>query len=240
MKEVRKMAEIMAELIGTMVLIIFGAGVVAGVTLKQSKGEGAGWIAISVGWGFAVALGVYVAGTVSDAHLNPAVTLGFAAIGQFPWAQVPGYIIGQLAGAFLGAVIVFLHYYPHWKATEDAGVKLGVFATGPAIRHLPANFLSELIGTAVLVFGLLAIGANTFSEGLNPIVVGLLIIAIGLSLGGTTGYAINPARDLGPRLAHALLPINKKGPSDWAYAWVPILGPFVGGIVGAVLYTLIF
>lgn len=223
------MAEIMAELIGTMVLIIFGAGVVAGVTLKQSKGEGAGWIAISVGWGFAVALGVYVAGTVSDAHLNPAVTLGFAAIGQFPWAQVPGYIIGQLAGAFLGAVIVFLHYYPHWKATEDAGVKLGVFATGPAIRHLPANF-----------FGLLAIGANTFSEGLNPIVVGLLIIAIGLSLGGTTGYAINPARDLGPRLAHALLPINKKGPSDWAYAWVPILGPFVGGIVGAVLYTLIF
>ncbi|GAF13306.1 glycerol uptake facilitator protein [Bacillus sp. JCM 19046] len=234
------MAEFVAELVGTMILIIFGAGVVAGVSLRQSKGEGAGWIAISLGWGFAVALGVYVSGTVSDAHLNPAVTLAFATIGEFPWAQVPGYIIGQLIGAFLGAVVVFLHYYPHWKNTPDPSTKLGVFATGPAIRHLTSNFFSEFIGTAVLIFGLLAIGANTFSDGLNPLIVGVLIAAIGLSLGGPTGYAINPARDLGPRLAHAILPIDKKGPSDWAYAWVPIFGPIAGGIVGAVLFTLVF
>lgn len=234
------MAEIIAELVGTMILIIFGAGVVAGVNLKRSNAEGAGWVAISLGWGFAVALGVYVSGTVSEAHLNPAVTIGFAAIGEFPWAQVPGYILGQIAGAFLGAVVVFLHYYPHWKVTDEQSTKLSVFATGPAIRHLPSNFISELIGTAVLVFGLLAIGANTFSDGLNPIIVGVLIIAIGLSLGGTTGYAINPARDLGPRIAHAILPINKKGPSDWAYSWVPILGPITGGVVGAFLFTLIF
>ncbi|WP_078394902.1 MIP/aquaporin family protein [Shouchella patagoniensis] len=234
------MAEIIAELVGTMILIIFGAGVVAGANLKRSNAEGAGWVAISLGWGFAVALGVYVSGTVSEAHLNPAVTIGFAAIGEFPWAQVPGYILGQIAGAFLGAVVVFLHYYPHWKVTDEPSTKLSVFATGPAIRHLPSNFISELIGTAVLVFGLLAIGANTFSDGLNPIIVGVLIIAIGLSLGGTTGYAINPARDLGPRIAHAILPINKKGPSDWAYSWVPILGPITGGVVGAFLFTLLF
>lgn len=234
------MAEIIAEMIGTMIIIIFGAGVVAGVNLRQSKAEGGGWVAVSLGWGFAVALGVYVSGTVSEAHLNPAVTLGFATIGEFPWAQVPGYIIGQLIGAFLGAVIVFLHYYPHWKQTPDPGTKLGVFATGPAIRHLPSNFVSEFIGTAVLIFGLLAIGANTFSDGLNPLIVGVLIAAIGLSLGGPTGYAINPARDLGPRIAHAILPIDKKGPSDWAYAWVPILGPIAGGIAGAILFTLVF
>ncbi|GAK03685.1 glycerol uptake facilitator protein [Geomicrobium sp. JCM 19037] len=234
------MLEIIAEFIGTMILIIFGAGVVAAVNLRGSKAEGAGWIAIALGWGFAVTLGVYVSGTVSDGHINPAVTLAFAAIGDFPWSQVPGYIIGQVAGAFVGAVIVFFHYYPHWKATPDPGTKLGVFATGPAIRHLPSNVGSEFIGTAVLVFGLLAIGANTFTEGLNPIAVGVLIAAIGLSLGGTTGYAINPARDLGPRLAHAILPIDKKGPSDWAYAWVPILGPIAGGIVGAFLFVLIF
>ncbi|EZH64689.1 glycerol transporter [Bacillaceae bacterium JMAK1] len=234
------MLEYVAEFVGTMILIIFGAGVVAAVSLKGSKAEGAGWIAISLGWGFAVALGVYVSGTISDAHLNPAVTLGFAAIGEFPWNQVPGYIIGQILGAITGAVVVFFHYYPHWKVTPDPATKLGVFATAPAIRHTPSNFIAEFIGTAVLVFGLLAIGANTFSEGLNPLVVGLLIIAIGLSLGGPTGYAINPARDLGPRIAHAILPIDKKGPSDWAYAWVPILGPIAGGIVGAILYTLMF
>ncbi|MED4127764.1 MULTISPECIES: MIP/aquaporin family protein [Shouchella] len=234
------MAEVIAEFVGTMILIIFGAGVIAAVNLKDSKAEGAGWLTIAVGWGFAVALGVYVSGTVSEAHLNPAVTIGFAAIGEFPWNQVPGYIIGQLLGAIAGAVVIFLHYYPHWKKTDDPGAKFSVFATAPAIKHTPSNFGSELIGTAVLVFGLLAIGANTFSEGLNPLVVGVLIIAIGLSLGGPTGYAINPARDLGPRIAHALLPINKKGPSDWAYAWIPILGPITGGVIGAFAYTMIF
>ncbi|WP_144560324.1 MIP/aquaporin family protein [Shouchella miscanthi] len=234
------MAEVIAEFVGTMILIIFGAGVIAAVNLKDSKAEGAGWLTIAVGWGFAVALGVYVSGTVSEAHLNPAVTIGFAAIGEFPWNQVPGYIIGQLLGAIAGAVVIFLHYYPHWKKTDDPGAKFSVFATAPAIKHTPSNFGSELIGTAVLVFGLLAIGANTFSEGLNPLVVGVLIIAIGLSLGGPTGYAINPARDFGPRIAHALLPINKKGPSDWAYAWIPILGPITGGVIGAFAYTMIF
>ncbi|AIC96432.1 MIP/aquaporin family protein [Shouchella lehensis] len=234
------MAEVIAEFVGTMILIIFGAGVIAAVNLKESKAEGAGWLTIAIGWGFAVALGVYVSGTVSEAHLNPAVTIGFAAIGEFPWSQVPGYIIGQLLGAIAGAVVIFLHYYPHWKKTDDPGAKFSVFATAPAIKHTPSNFGSELIGTAVLVFGLLAIGANTFSEGLNPLVVGVLIIAIGLSLGGPTGYAINPARDLGPRIAHALLPIHKKGPSDWAYAWVPILGPITGGVIGAFAYTMIF
>ncbi|MFB4213693.1 MIP/aquaporin family protein [Shouchella sp. 1P09AA] len=234
------MAEIIAEFVGTMILIIFGAGVIAAVNLKDSKAEGAGWMAIAVGWGFAVALGVYVSGTVSDAHLNPAVTIGFAAVGEFPWSQVPGYIIGQILGAITGAVIIFLHYYPHWKKTDDPDAKFSVFATSPAIKHTPSNFGAELIGTAVLVFGLLAIGANQFSEGLNPLVVGVLIIAIGLSLGGPTGYAINPARDLGPRIAHAILPIDKKGPSDWGYAWIPILGPIAGGVIGAIFFTMIF
>ncbi|WP_281176616.1 MIP/aquaporin family protein [Shouchella shacheensis] len=229
--------EMLAELVGTMILIIFGAGVVAGNVLKKTKSENMGWVGISFGWGFGVALGVYVSGTVSEGHLNPAVTLGFAAIGEFPWTKVLPYIIGQIAGAFLGAVTVYLHYLPHWKATEDPGAKLNTFATDPAIRHYPSNVISEAIGTAILLFGLLAIGANTFTEGLNPMIVGVLIIAIGLSLGGPTGYAINPARDLGPRLAHFLLPIHGKGTSDWKYAWVPIVGPIAGGVVGSFLYV---
>ncbi|MBB6448186.1 glycerol uptake facilitator protein [Geomicrobium halophilum] len=233
------MYEMLAEFIGTMILILFGAGVVGGNVLKHTKSEGMGWLAISFGWGFAVALGVYVSGTISEGHINPAVTLGFAAIGDFPWAQVPAYIIGQVAGAFTGAVIVYFHYLPHWKETQDQGAKLGTFATDPAIKHYPSNFLSEVIGTAALLFGLLGIGANTFTDGLDPIATGVLIVAIGLSLGGTTGYAINPARDFGPRLAHFLLPIHGKGPSNWEYAWVPILGPIVGGVLGAVLYALL-
>ncbi|GAF20934.1 LOW QUALITY PROTEIN: glycerol uptake facilitator protein [Bacillus sp. JCM 19047] len=233
------MAEVIAEFVGTMILIIFGAGVIAAVNLKDSKAEGAGWLTIAVGWGFAVALGVYVSGTVSEAHLNPAVTIGFAAIGEFPWNQVPGYIIGQLLGAIAGAVVIFLHYYPHWKKTDDPGAKFSVFATAPAIKHTPSNFGSELIGTAVLVFGLLAIGANTFSEGLNLLSWVYLLLS-GFLLGDLQGMAINPARDLGPRIAHALLPINKKGPSDWAYAWIPILGPITGGVIGAFAYTMIF
>lgn len=234
------MSEFLAELIGTMILIIFGGGVVGGVVLKKTKAEGAGWVVITIGWGLAVALGVYAVGNFSGAHLNPAVTLGFASIGEFPWADVPLYIAAQLIGAMIGAAIVFFNYLPHWKETEDQGAKLGVFATDPAIRSPFSNLISEMVGTFALVMGLLFIGANEFTEGLNPIIVGALIIAIGMSLGGATGYAINPARDLGPRIAHALLPIPGKGGSDWGYSWVPVLGPILGGIYGAVFYNAMF
>ena len=234
------MSEFVAELIGTMILIIFGGGVVAGVVLKKSKAEDAGWVVVTIGWGLAVAMGVYAVGNFTGAHINPAVTLGFAAAGEFPWAKVPLYISAQLIGGFIGGVIVFLNYLPHWKETKDQAAKLGVFATGPAVRSPFSNLISEIIGTFVLVMGLMFIGANEFTDGLNPLIVGALIIAIGMSLGGTTGYAINPARDLGPRIAHALLPIPGKGTSDWSYAWVPIVGPIIGGVYGALFYNAIF
>ncbi|MFD1032476.1 MULTISPECIES: MIP/aquaporin family protein [Caryophanaceae] len=234
------MTEFLAEVIGTMILIIFGAGVVAGVVLKDSKAENSGWIVITIAWGLAVTMGVYAVGSFSGAHLNPAVTLGFASIGELPWAKVPLYIAAQIIGAITGAAIVFFNYLPHWSRTEDETTKLAVFATIPAIRRPLSNLVSEIIGTTVLVMGLLFIGANEFTEGLNPLIVGALIIAIGMSLGGTTGYAINPARDLGPRIAHALLPIPGKGGSDWSYAWVPIVGPVFGGIYGAIFYKAIF
>ncbi|SFL52858.1 glycerol uptake facilitator protein [Gracilibacillus orientalis] len=234
------MSEFLAEIIGTMILIILGGGVIGGVVLKKSKAEGAGWIVISIGWGLGVAMGVYAVGSVSGAHLNPAVTIGFASIGEFPWAKVPMYLGAQLIGAFVGAVIVFFQYLPHWKETEDKGAKLGVFSTDPAVKSAPSNLVSEIIGTFVLVMGLLFIGANQFTEGLNPAIVGLLILAIGVSLGGTTGYAINPARDLGPRIAHAILPIIGKGDSNWKYAWIPVLGPIIGGVYGAVFYNTMF
>lgn len=234
------MSAFLGEVIGTMILIILGGGVVAGVVLKGSKAENGGWIVITMAWGLAVATGVYAVGGVSGAHLNPAVTVGMATIGEFPWADVPGYIIAQMIGAIIGATLVWLHYYPHWKATDDQGAKLAVFATGPAIRHTPANFFSEVFGTFVLVLGLLFIGANQFTEGLNPLIVGFLIVVIGLSLGGTTGYAINPARDLGPRIAHFLLPIAGKGSSDWKYAWIPVVGPIIGGGLGALFYAAAF
>ncbi|SDJ34803.1 MIP/aquaporin family protein [Salimicrobium halophilum] len=234
------MHEFLAELIGTMILIIFGGGVVAGVVLKDSKAEGTGWVLITLAWGLGVTMGVYAVGSVSGAHINPAVTLGFASIGEFPWAKVPMYISAQVIGAFLGGIIVFLNYLPHWRATEDKGAKLAVFSTDPAIRSPFSNLISEILGTFVLVMGLLFIGANDFTNGLNPAIVGLLIVAIGMSLGGTTGYAINPARDFGPRIAHALLPIPGKGGSDWSYAWVPVLGPIIGGIYGALFYNSLF
>lgn len=234
------MSEFLAEVVGTMILIIFGGGVVAGVVLKDSKAEGSGWIVITIAWGLAVTMGVYAVGSISGAHLNPAVTLGFASIGEFPWAKVPLYILAQMIGAIIGASIVFLNYLAHWRRTEDQSAKLAVFATGPAVRSPFSNLVSEIIGTAVLVMGLLFIGANQFTEGLNPLIVGALIIAIGMSLGGATGYAINPARDLGPRIAHALLPIPGKGSSDWSYAWVPVAGPVFGGIYGAVFYSAVF
>jgi glycerol uptake facilitator protein len=243
----------LAEAIGTMILVLLGDGVVANVLLSRAKGQNGGWIVITVGWGVAVAVAVYAVGRISGAHLNPAVTIGLAAIGSFPLADVPGYIVAQMAGAFAGAVLVWISYLPHWPATTDADAKLAVFATGPAIRQPAANFVTEVIGTAVLVFGVLAIAANAqtltrpgdvdlsfvFSRGLQPLLVGILVLGIGLSLGGPTGYAINPARDLGPRLAHAVLPIPGKRDSDWSYAWIPVIAPIVGGVLGAGLYFVI-
>jgi glycerol uptake facilitator protein len=230
----------LGEFFGTLLLILFGAGVGAGVLLKGSKSENAGWLAVCITWGLAVTLAIYAVGEFSGAHLNPAVTLGLAINGDFEWSMVLGYIMSQLAGAFVGAVLVWLHYLPHWKNTTDANAKLAVFATGPAIRNSFSNLFSETIATTVLIFGLLFIGVNEFTQGLKPLVVGLLIVAIGLALGGTTGFAINPARDLGPRIAHAILPIHGKGTSDWAYSWIPILGPILGSVLGAGLYGLVF
>ncbi len=228
------------EFIGTMLLILLGDGVVAGVVLKGSKAENAGWIVISIAWGLAVVMAIYAVGQISGAHLNPAVTLGLAAEGSFPWARVPGYLLAQLLGAIVGAKLVWLHYLPHWSRTPDQATKLAVFCTSPAIRSTWSNLLTEIIGTFVLVGGVLFIGANKFTDGLNPIVVGALVVSIGMSLGGTTGYAINPARDLGPRLAHALLPIAGKGGSDWGYAWIPVVGPLIGGLLGAAFYCAAF
>jgi glycerol uptake facilitator protein len=198
-------------------------------------------------------MAVYAVGRISGAHLNPAVTIGLAVIGSFSWADVPGYVIAQMVGAFVGAILVWLTYLPHWKLTADPATKLGVFATGPAVQNPAANFVAEVIGTAVLLFGILAIAANAqtlskpgdvdlsfvFSRGLQPLLVGVLVLGIGLSLGGPTGYAINPARDLAPRLAHAILPIPAKGSSDWSYSWIPVVAPIVGGILGAGAYFFI-
>ena len=234
------MTAFMGELIGTMLLIILGDGVVANVVLNKSKGQNSGWIVITAGWGFAVAMAVYAVGQVSGAHLNPAVTIGLALIGKFSWSQVAPYIVAQMIGAFLGAIIVYITYLPHWAATEDKGAKLAVFSTGPAIPNTPANLLTEIIGTFVLLLGILAIGTNQFTQGLNPFIVGVFIWAIGLSLGGPTGYAINPARDLGPRIAHALLPIPGKGDSDWGYSWIPVVGPIIGGALGALFFHFFF
>lgn len=231
--------QLLGEFIGTFVLVLLGDGVVAGVSLRKSKAEGSGWIAITLGWGLAVTLGVYASSFLSPAHLNPAVSVGMAIAGKFPWSSVIPYSIAQILGGLVGGIVVWIHYYPHWKETKDKDAILGTFATEPAIRNYSMNFISEVVGTAVLIFGLLAFTRGQFTQGLNPIAVGVLITAIGLSLGGTTGYAINPARDLGPRLAHAMLPIANKGGSDWAYSWVPILGPVVGAILGAICFDLI-
>ncbi|MGC4023434.1 MAG: MIP/aquaporin family protein [Cyclobacteriaceae bacterium] len=234
------MSPYIAEFVGTLLLILLGNGVVAGVILKKTKSENAGWFTIVAGWGLAVSLAIYAVGGISGAHLNPAVTLALAFLGNFPSDQVVGYITAQFAGAFAGAVLVWLFYFPHWKETIDADTKRDVFCTAPAIRHTFSNLLSEVVATAVLVFGILFIGANEFTQGLNPLVIGLLIVSIGLSLGGTTGFAINPARDLGPRIAHFVLPIHGKGNSDWSYAWIPVAGPIVGGLLGAWIYSSVF
>ena len=230
----------LAEFLGTFFLILIGGGVVAGVLLKNSKAYGAGWNTITVSWGLAVTFSIYAVGGISGAHINPAVTLGFAFVGEFPWQKVPGYILAQILGAFSGAFSVWIFYIPHWSKTDDKTAKLSVFATTPAIRSYLNNFVSEMMATAVLIFSLLYIGTTKFTEGLNPLVVGALILLIGLALGGTTGYAINPARDLGPRLAHAFLPIKGKGTSDWNYAFVPILGPILGSLLGASAYKILY
>ena len=234
----------LAELLGTALILLLGNGVVAGVVLKGTKNENSGWIVITLGWALAVTFGVYAAGKISGAHLNPAVTVALAATGQ--WSErftpqtLPLYISAQMLGAFLGASLVWLFYYPHFQLTEDTEAKRAVFCTAPAVRNTAFNFISEFLATFVLLFGLSAIGANQFADGLNPIVVGALILALGISLGGTTGYAMSPARDLSPRIAHAILPISGKGHSDWSYAWIPVVAPVLGGIAGAFTHQLLF
>jgi glycerol uptake facilitator protein len=227
-----------AEVIGTAILILLGDGVVAAVLLNHSKAQNSGWIVITWGWGMAVAMAVFAVGQFSGAHLNPAVTLGFAVMGNTEWSDVPKYLAGEFCGAFVGATLVWAAYSNHWRETEDPGLKLAVFCTAPAIRNTVANIITEIIGTFMLVFGVLAIVANkaTVASGLVPLLVGLLVLAIGLSLGGPTGYAINPARDLGPRIMHAILPIPGKGPSDWGYAWIPVVAPIIGGVLGGLAF----
>ena len=234
------MSVYLAEFLGTFFLILIGGGVVAGVLLKGSKAYASGWNTIVISWGLAVTFSIYAVGSISGAHINPAVTLGFAFVGDFPWQQVPGYVLSQILGAFTGGFLVWIFYIPHWSKTEDKSAKLSVFATTPAIRSYLNNFVSEMIATSVLVFSLFYIGTTEFTEGLNPLIVGALVMLIGFALGGTTGYAINPARDLGPRLAHALLPIRGKGSSDWNYSFVPILGPVLGCLLGASTYKILF
>ena len=231
---------------------VFVAELVANVKLSKTAGNNGGWIVITTGWGIAVAIAVYSVRRISGGHVNPAVTLGLASIGELEAGLVPTYLTGQVIGGFIGAILVWLTYKPHWEVTSEAEDKLSCFSTGPAIPWTSWNFFAEFIGTAVLVFGALAIGANAgelsegppdlakaFSTGLNPLLIGLLVFGIGLSLGGPTGYAINPARDLSPRLAHQILPIAGKGDSNWSYAWIPVVGPILGGIAGAFLFQLL-
>ena len=241
------MSPFLAELLGTAILIVLGNGVVANVVLHRTKGYGSGWLVITTGWAFAVTIAVYSVNAVSGAHLNPAVTIALAAIGTFPWAKVPLYIAAQIAGGFLGAVIVWVAYMPHFDATPDPESKLAVFSTTPAIRRRGANLVAEIIGGFALVFALLAVlspgnfvPGSDLAKGIGPLLVGVIVWAIGLSLGGPTGYAINPARDLGPRLAHAVLPIAGKGSSDWGYAWIPIAGPSAGGVLAALTYRMMW
>lgn len=223
------------ELLGTLVLILLGDGVVANILLKGSKGENGGWIVVTAAWAFAVMCGVFVAQKFGspDAHLNPAITIAMA-VKSGDWSNVAPFIAAQMIGAFLGATLVWLAYLPHWAITEDKGAKLGVFATAPAIRNTTGNLISEIIGTILLIVVSSSFTAD-LPNGFAPYLVGMLVWSIGLSLGGPTGYAINPARDLGPRIAHAVLPISGKGTSDWSYAWIPVVGPIVGGIL-AVLF----
>jgi len=239
-----------AEFIGSAILILLGNGVVANVVLRDTKGNNAGWIVICAGWGFAVFTAVLCVGQFSGAHLNPAVTVGLAVAGTLKWELVAGYVFAQMTGAITGAILVYIFYKPHYDATDDADAKLATFCTGPNIRALPFNFFSEVVATFVLVYAVLLMVDPSFTielagvkgkipvglGSIGAIPVGLIVFAIGLSLGGTTGYAINPARDLGPRIAHALLPIKGKRDSDWSYAAIPVIGPIAGGVLAALLF----
>lgn len=230
----------LGEFFGTLILILLGDGVVAGVLLAKSKSNNAGWIVITAGWCFAVVCGIFVSKALGGpGELNPVGPVAELIVNRGSAQKTLELVGGQFCGAFLGAVLVWLHYLPHWGETKDQGIKLGVFCTAPAIRNYPLNFISEFIGTFALVFIASAVAKAMAVDGLRPPLVGLVVWAVGLSLGGTTGYAINPARDLAPRLAHALLPISGKGGSDWAYAWVPVLGPFAGGVFAAFLFKIL-
>jgi glycerol uptake facilitator protein len=232
------MSPFLAEFIGTALLIILGDGVVANVVLNKTKGNNSGWIVITFGWGIAVFVAVYSSAAASGAHLNPAVTIALASIGKFDWASVPVYIGAQMLGAMTGALIVWVAYRQHFAETDDANLKLAVFCNAPAIRSTPNNLLTEIIGTFVLVFGVLFISQPHDTLGaLDALPVALLVFGIGLSLGGPTGYAINPARDLGPRIMHFILPISGKRDSDWSYSWIPVIGPLIGGVAAAFIWS---
>lgn len=234
------MSKFLAELLGTMILVFLGDAVVANVVLKKTKGNGSGWIVITTGWALAVAIPVFIFGGISGAHFNPAVTLGMASIGKLAWSQVAPYIIAQMIGGILGACLVYLAYLPHYREETDPAAILGTFATGPAIRSYGANFMTEFIATFCLLFFILGVGNTMMVDGINPIVVGMIIWVLGLTLGGPTGYALNPARDLGPRIAHAFLPIPHKGSNDWAYAWIPVVAPILGGVAACLVFNAIF
>ncbi|HZK23467.1 MAG TPA: MIP/aquaporin family protein [Atopostipes sp.] len=232
-------SEFIGELIGTFILVLLGNGIVAGNLLDETKSNNAGWLTITIGWGIAVAIGAFASGYMSPAHLNPAVTIAFAVAGDLPWGAVLPYIGAQMLGAFLGAIVVWIQYKDHYDVTKDQDSILATFATIPAIYNPVSNMVSEVIGTFVLMFGLLSFSNYGTFPWAGYLVVGVLIVGIGLSLGGTTGYAINPARDLGPRIAHAFLPIANKGDSDWKYAYIPVVGPILGAVLAAVIYGLI-
>jgi glycerol uptake facilitator protein len=235
------MGAFLGELIGTMLLVLLGNGVVANVVLHRTKGQNAGWVVITAGWAMAVFVGVFISSVASKAHLNPAVTLSLALSGKFSWSAVPLYISAQILGACLGAFLVWLHYKPHFDVTTDADAKLAAFCTAPAIREAFSNLVGEVIGTFVLAFAALHITSPAGGLGsLDALPIALVVLVVGLSLGGTTGYAINPARDLGPRIMHAILPIGGKRDSDWSYAWVPILGPILGGFLATLVYRAAF
>ena len=234
------MEAFIGEFLGTFILLCLGAGVCANVALNKTGGNDSGYLVITWGWGIAVFVAVFITGRISGAHINPAVTVGLAAAGQFPWEQVPGYIVAQLLGAFCGAATIWFQYRDHFDATDDPATKLGVFSTAPSIPNTLNNVFSEVLGTFILVLGVLYIAAPDVGLGaLDALPVGLLVFGIGMSLGGTTGYAINPARDLGPRIAHALLPIKGKGDSNWQYAWVPVVGPLLGAVIAAVVFRML-
>lgn len=229
----------LAEIIGTALLVLLGNGINANMLLSKTKGNGGGWIVITVGWGLAVFVGVFTVASISGAHINPAVTLGLAAAGTFPWVHVPGYVISQVIGGFVGATLVFLFFKPHYAEQNDPDLMMATYCTSPAIRNTASNFFSEFLGTFVLVFAILSMVAPDAGLGaLDALPVALLVVVIGMGLGGTTGYAINPARDLGPRIAHALLPIRGKRDSDWGYAWIPVVAPLTGGAAAALFFLL--